>query len=129
MSVTYGLTNHQIRLSLLNPQADMFQPFSEFYNPEFVSEPLYPEINVTNSNAHLICKLLNLGSPIGGGIPASGVDNVLQKVLSYSRMIMKDEFDITAHGFQHRDQVLSYMRRFEFMLKAAYQLHDGISWG
>jgi len=120
MSVTYSLANHSLRIQVQSPYIDWSQPFDELLNPEFISEAVYPEINLANGNASVFNHMLGLGPYTGGHLYADAVERVLSTVMR----------ELTARQKSHKEvYIIRVLRSFERLLKTALLFNDGITWG
>ena len=130
MSITYGLSLNYLRVRMVNPHTLWSESFDDLYNPQFVSEDIYPTLNVSNSNAAAINKALSLGSYQGGQLKLASIPDFLEKkLIPVYLAALQGKYDAVGNSFESNARVCSYMRRLEFIFKTAIILHDHVSWG
>ena len=127
MSITFYLQNHNTLVDIPNPHFNPYEPEDPIYNPRLYSEPMYPEINVSNSNAIRILIELGIQNPDGpfnysGQILNKNLDDIC-KLISAKLYGLKDERLPPDEVY-----LLNQLPRFDRLFRFAIGLDDNIIW-
>lgn len=127
MSVTFFLKNHSNDVELLNASFNPSEPEDPIYNPRYISENIYPYVNVSNINAARLLKEFELTEELSGILLNKDIDEFVKRInrlqAKYKSMksigVVEDHTDYFNRMATHFDKLGRY----------ALALNDDIVWG
>jgi hypothetical protein len=121
MSVTFFMPNHQIFRKYDNPSYNPEEPEDSMYNPKELEEEIYPYLNVSNANAGVLLRKLNLyDEELVGSVPKEEMDSFIEFLKGFST---NDPID------ENCERVSGYINRLLILARTAKALDDCINWG
>ena len=121
MSVTFFLPYHQEDREYDNPSFNPEEPTDPIYNPKVLYEDIYPTMNVSNINAGVLLRKLNLynDGDLCGSIENEKIGSFIDFLKGLSTSDPIDE---------NCERVSGYINRLLLLARTAKALKDGISW-
>lgn len=120
MSVTFFMPNHQAVRKYDNPFYHPEDPEDDYYNPKELEEEIYPYLNVSNINAGVLLRKLNMyNGELVGNVPLEGMDAFIELLKGLSTSDPIDE---------NCERVSGYINRLLILARTAKALKDSINW-
>lgn len=121
MSVTFFLPKHQVTREYDNPSYNPEEPEDPIYNPKMLYEEIYPYLNVSNINAGILLRKLDLYKPgnLCGSIETDKIESFIEFLKGLSTSDPIDE---------NCERVSGYINRLLILARTAKALKDSINW-
>ena len=120
MSVTFFMPNHQAVRKYDNPSYNPEEPEDDIYNPKELEEEIYPYLNVSNLNAGVLLRKLNMyNGELVGNVPSESMDFFILFLKGFST---NDPID------ENCERVSGYINRLLTLARTAKALKDNINW-
>lgn len=129
MTITFFLKNHNDSVNLRNPDFNPTEPEDDIYNRRYVRDPIFPEINLSNSNAQLILSKLDFKFDHSGEIKNNQLDELVRKLtvkIEFLKLVKLDNYN--EKYFYEAQYLLRIFREFEKLARYGLALNDDIVW-
>lgn len=125
MSVTFFLKNHHETIRVINSGYNPEEPEDEFYNPKYLEENKYFDINISNINAGILLRALKRYDPeLVGEISFEDLPKFKADVDELAIRVLQDDFDEEID----RTRMMRYVRNLNKLIREAQLLKDTIIW-
>lgn len=134
MTVTFFLTNHNKSVEIPNRNFNPAEPEDLIYNPRYELEPIYPQLNLSQTNAcHFLIKFGlmtkedadNPNYDVSGTIPNNKLDDFCYKIDEIKRSVKALSHTLAPGELNY---MLSRLEQFDRIARYAIGLNDSISW-
>lgn len=131
MTITFFLKNHSDSIEIPDPEFNPAEPEDSIYNPRYTREYIYPQLNLSNSNAVYILKLTELitqeqienKTHYDGEILNKDVDEFTK---SLTALIIKlEQNEINLHNVEY---TLNKLKQLQRICYYAIGLNDSVIW-
>ena len=125
MSVTFFLRNHHETIRVINSGYNPEEPEDEFYNPRYLEENKYFDINISNINAGILLRALKrYNSELVGEVSFEDLPKFKADVDELAIRVLQGDFDEEID----RTRMMRYVRNLAKLIREAQLLKDTIIW-
>jgi hypothetical protein len=139
MSIKFFLKDHQDKVKIENGAFNPTEPEDPIYNPRYEHEPIYPELNLSNTNGVRFIRFLELlpndvinsEGIYANEIQKDQIDDLARKVFSIRVQLGKGAYifkEPKLYSSVEISYLLDILERFEKLCRYAVALDDSIVW-